>query len=110
MFIVIGTTVELSIRGCLAFFKLIYFVSLILGVIPFIELEYFAFAKIKSRLPIDSISAKSSLVYGKRSELKDCKILSISAVSSILKLFIALFASNTDIGSINTVEPLLEIS
>ena len=110
MFIVIGTTVELSIRGCLAFIKLIYFVSLILGVIPFIELEYFAFAKIKSSIPMDSMSDNNSLVYGNKSELKDCKILSISVASSTFKLFMALFASNTDIGSINTVEPLLEIS
>ena len=48
MLIVIGTTSEGSIRGCLAFIKLTYFSSFIIGVIPLIEFEYLAFAKIKS--------------------------------------------------------------
>ena len=49
---VIGTTLEASIKGCLADSRLIIFSSLILGVIPFISLEYFALAKIKSNLLI----------------------------------------------------------
>ena len=62
MLIVIGTTKDASIKGCLAFIKLTYLFSFIVGVIPLIELEYFAFAKIKSSIPIDSISEKRSSV------------------------------------------------
>ena len=58
----IGTTSEGSIRGWRALIKLTYFSEFIIGVIPFIEFEYLAFAKIKSRVPIASISAKSSFV------------------------------------------------
>ena len=42
--------------------------------------------------------------------LKSCKIFSISKFSSFFKLASSLFNSKTEIGSINTVEPELEIS
>ena len=51
-----GTTLFLSIKGCLAFIKLISFYSLIIGVIAFKELENLALAKIKSNFPIKSLS------------------------------------------------------
>ena len=74
------------------------------------EFEYLAFAKIKSSVPIILASCLISSVYAKRIELKLNKIFSISAFSSIFKLFSSLFKSNTATGSINTVEPLWEIS
>ena len=67
MLIEIGTTAFGSINGCLAFIKFIYFSSLIIGVVPFMELEYLAFANIKSKFPIASMSANSSSVYGNSS-------------------------------------------
>ena len=67
-------------------------------------------ANIKSNFPISLTSFSSSFVYGNSSPLKFCKILSISSSSSIRKLESSLLKSNTDIGSINTVEPLLDMS
>ena len=46
-----GTTLLKSIKGWRAFIRLIYFFRCILGVIPLISREYFALAKIKSKLP-----------------------------------------------------------
>ena len=86
------------------------FSSFILGVIPFIELEYLAFANIKSNFPIIETSNFISLVYAKSKLLKLYKIFSISAFSSIFKLFNSLLNSNTASGSIKTVEPLEDIS
>ena len=51
---VIGTTVSLLIKGCLAFFKFISFLFETLGIIASIDFAYFAFANIKSSFPIIS--------------------------------------------------------
>ena len=72
--------------------------------------EYFAFANIKSNLPIIRILFSISFTIGTSKSVYCFKILSISIFSSIFKLFISLFSSNTAIGSIKTVEPLEEKS
>lgn len=45
----IGTTLLLSIKGCLALIREIYLSSFILGVIQFKDFEYLALANIKSK-------------------------------------------------------------
>ncbi len=105
-----GTTLLKSIKGWRAFIRLISFFRFILGVIPLISREYFALAKIKSKLPIKLISFFISSIYGKNREDNFINIFSISISSSIFNLLRLLFNSNIEIGSINTVEPALDIS
>ena len=50
----IGTTLDWSISGCLAFFRTINFESFISGVVHLYSKEKCAFAKIKSSFPIIS--------------------------------------------------------
>ena len=74
------------------------------------KFEYFAFAKMKSISPIKLILFSIFGIISKNNEESFCKIFSISICSSFFKLFKSLFKSKIDIGSINTVEPLEEIS
>ena len=60
----IGTAFCGSKSGCLASFKMICFCVFMIGVVPFIFLEYLALAKAKSSLPIHSISSFISFAYG----------------------------------------------
>ena len=64
----------------------------------------------KSSFPIICVLFSSSFVYGYNNPLKFCKIFSISKLSSICRFDNSLFKSKTAIGSIKTVEPLLDMS
>lgn len=109
-FISIGTTECSSINGCLADIRFINLSSFNSGSTAFNLIEYFALANIKSSFPISSTSAFNSHTIGK-SRLDNLKrIFSISFNSSSFKFAISLFNSKIFIGSINTVEPLAEIS
>ena len=64
----IGTTLFLSIKGCLASIKFISLLLFISGVIPSIDWENLAFAKIKSNFPINSTSEFNLSICGKKSK------------------------------------------
>ena len=105
-----ATHLLLSIKGCLAFFKLNFLLSEIFGIVPFILLAYFAFANIKSSFPKTLVSFSKSSKYGTKSIESSCNIFSISISSSNFNLFKLLFISKTEVGSINRVEPAFETS
>ncbi len=63
-FISIGTTTFSSIKGCLAEIKLINLLSFNSGSIALSFIEYFAFANIKSNLPIISVFCFNSFIIG----------------------------------------------
>ena len=107
---VIGTTVSLEIKGCLAFFKIISFLSETIGIIAFIDFANLAFANIKSSFPIISTSSFSWDIIGTNNWLNSNNILSISIFSLFNNSCISLFISNTASGSIKTVEPAFETS
>ena len=58
----IGTTLSLSIKGCLALCKSTNFSLLRIGVIPLISMPKWALAKIKSMLAIKFKSLSNSVV------------------------------------------------
>ena len=103
-----GTTLSLEIKGCLAFIRLIS--SDKIGIVAFISIASLALAEIKSSFPIKTISLSIFVTKGISKLESSCKILSISLFSSIDKSFILLLISKTAIGSIYTVEPLLDVS
>ena len=99
----IGTTLSLSIRGCLADFNEIMPLLFIIGLIASISYANFPLENIKSIL---AITFKFEINSGKISKTRlenSIKILSISFSSSISNFFKSLFKSTTNIGSIKTV-------
>lgn len=109
-YILFFMALSFSINGWKQLIKFICFSSDIVGTVPSIEIEYLAFANIKSIIPIKFKLFSSSGIISINNNDNFWRIFCISWVSLNLKSFISLFNSKTLKGSINTVEPLLEVS
>ncbi len=106
----VGTTLSLSMRGCLALCSSILPSLFNLGLVAFIE--YASEALAKTTLSFTAVLYPCSVPPANfaTSPESSKSILSISFFSSDLSIFTALFASTAPIGSMKTVEPLDDVS